>query len=257
MNWPCACLHRWAALPSPPVQSVTDKPSLIKVSTLIGYGSPNKADTHDVHGAPLGASETAATREQLNWPYGEFEVRRRTAAPPHPLERCDVQRQSLGALGRCQSLVVDSDCSAAQLAAQAAGKQTAMLLWNSWGASAGGLHPAHPQRQQLPTIRQPSYSPCRTCALSLLQVPQEAYAEFAKGAQRGAEARKQWEEVRGTAGSSPARRASRAQALWLPAVRGASWDSMSLWLLPPGPPPPAPAPHPHPHHPHPNLTTTL
>lgn len=44
------------------------------MSTLIGYGSPNKADTHDVHGAPLGASETAATREQLNWPYGEFEV---------------------------------------------------------------------------------------------------------------------------------------------------------------------------------------
>ena len=30
------------------------RPSLIKVSTLIGYGSPNKADTHDVHGAPLG-----------------------------------------------------------------------------------------------------------------------------------------------------------------------------------------------------------
>lgn len=55
-------------------KSVTDKPSLIKVSTLIGYGSPNKADSHDVHGAPLGAAETAATREALNWPYGEFEV---------------------------------------------------------------------------------------------------------------------------------------------------------------------------------------
>ena len=55
-------------------KSVTDKPSLIKVSTLIGYGSPNKADSHDVHGAPLGASETAATRENLKWPYGEFEV---------------------------------------------------------------------------------------------------------------------------------------------------------------------------------------
>lgn len=53
---------------------MTDKPSLIKVSTLIGYGSPNKADSHDVHGAPLGAAETAATREALNWPYGEFEV---------------------------------------------------------------------------------------------------------------------------------------------------------------------------------------
>lgn len=109
-------------------KAVTDKPSLIKVSTLIGYGSPNKvrqsawgagccawgpcngacgsvpasqlrrrrccssllsqprspltcfpprvqADSHDVHGAPLGAAETAATRENLKWPYGEFEVR--------------------------------------------------------------------------------------------------------------------------------------------------------------------------------------
>ncbi len=47
--------------PTPPMQSVTDKPSMIKVSTLIGYGSPNKADSHDVHGAPLGASETAVS----------------------------------------------------------------------------------------------------------------------------------------------------------------------------------------------------
>ena len=55
-------------------KSVTDKPSMIKVSTLIGYGSPNKADSHDVHGAPLGKDETAATRANLKWPYGEFEV---------------------------------------------------------------------------------------------------------------------------------------------------------------------------------------
>ena len=38
------------------------RPSLIKVTTLTGYGSPNKNNTHDVHGA-LGADETAATRE--------------------------------------------------------------------------------------------------------------------------------------------------------------------------------------------------
>jgi len=55
-------------------KKVTDKPSLIKVSTLIGYGSPNKADSHDVHGAPLGADETKATRENLGWEYGPFEV---------------------------------------------------------------------------------------------------------------------------------------------------------------------------------------
>lgn len=47
-----------------------------QVSTLIGYGSPNKADTHDVHGAPLGKDETAATRANLKWPYGEFEASR-------------------------------------------------------------------------------------------------------------------------------------------------------------------------------------
>jgi len=55
-------------------KAVTDKPSLIKVTTLIGYGSPNRADTHDVHGAPLGAEETAATRANLKWEYPEFEV---------------------------------------------------------------------------------------------------------------------------------------------------------------------------------------
>ena len=55
-------------------KKVTDKPSLIKVSTIIGYGSPNKADSHDVHGAALGPDEVAATRADLNWNYSEFEV---------------------------------------------------------------------------------------------------------------------------------------------------------------------------------------
>jgi len=50
------------------------RPSMIKVTTLIGYGSPNKSNTHDVHGAPLGADETAATRENLDWKHAEFEV---------------------------------------------------------------------------------------------------------------------------------------------------------------------------------------
>eukprot|EP01025_Chloroclados_australasicus_P030757 TRINITY_DN3093_c0_g1_i1.p1 TRINITY_DN3093_c0_g1~~TRINITY_DN3093_c0_g1_i1.p1 ORF type:complete len:736 (-),score=69.87 TRINITY_DN3093_c0_g1_i1:361-2517(-) len=55
-------------------KAVTDKPSMIKVTTLIGYGSPNKANTHGVHGAPLGEEETTATRKNLNWSYGPFEV---------------------------------------------------------------------------------------------------------------------------------------------------------------------------------------
>jgi len=50
------------------------RPSLIKVTTIIGYGSPNKAGTHDVHGAALGAAENKATRENLKWTLEPFEV---------------------------------------------------------------------------------------------------------------------------------------------------------------------------------------
>jgi len=55
-------------------KAVTDRPSLIKVTTTIGYGSPNKANTAGVHGAALGADEAELTRKALDWPYGNFEV---------------------------------------------------------------------------------------------------------------------------------------------------------------------------------------
>jgi transketolase len=55
-------------------KAVTDRPSLIKVTTTIGYGSPNKANTAGVHGAALGADEAELTRKALEWSYGEFEV---------------------------------------------------------------------------------------------------------------------------------------------------------------------------------------
>ncbi|WP_431297018.1 transketolase [Rahnella sp. PAMC 25559] len=54
--------------------NVTDKPSLLMCKTVIGFGSPNKAGTHDVHGAALGAAEVAATREALGWKYAAFEI---------------------------------------------------------------------------------------------------------------------------------------------------------------------------------------
>ena len=55
-------------------KKVTDKPSFIKVTTLIGYGSPNKVNTYGVHGAALGKDEVELTRKQLGWNYGDFEV---------------------------------------------------------------------------------------------------------------------------------------------------------------------------------------
>jgi transketolase len=51
-----------------------DRPTLVCCKTIIGKGSPNKADTHDVHGAALGAAEVAATRTALGWPHEPFAV---------------------------------------------------------------------------------------------------------------------------------------------------------------------------------------
>jgi transketolase len=48
----------------------TARPSLIKVRTVIGYGSPHKAGTAECHGAPLGKDEVQLTKEALGWPAG-------------------------------------------------------------------------------------------------------------------------------------------------------------------------------------------
>jgi len=55
-------------------QRSTDKPSIICCKTIIGYGSPNKQGREEVHGAPLGVEEVAATRVYLNWEYEPFIV---------------------------------------------------------------------------------------------------------------------------------------------------------------------------------------
>jgi len=46
----------------------TGRPTLIRVRTIIGYGSPNKAGTAECHGAPLGEDEVRRTKEALGWP---------------------------------------------------------------------------------------------------------------------------------------------------------------------------------------------
>ena len=55
-------------------RKVTDRPSLICCKTVIGKGSPAKANTGGVHGVPLGDAEIAATRAAIGWPHAPFEV---------------------------------------------------------------------------------------------------------------------------------------------------------------------------------------
>ena len=48
----------------------SERPSLIVCRTHIGYGSPNKQDTAQAHGEPLGSDEVRRTKEAYNWPPG-------------------------------------------------------------------------------------------------------------------------------------------------------------------------------------------
>lgn len=58
------------------------RPSLILVSTHIGYGSPKKQDSYNSHGAPLGEEELLATKKALDWPSTE-----KFFVPPEALAR--------------------------------------------------------------------------------------------------------------------------------------------------------------------------
>jgi transketolase len=66
-------------------KAVTDRPTLICCKTVIGAGAPNKAGTHDVHGAALGDAEIAATRAFIGWNYPPFEV------PAHVYQAWDAR----------------------------------------------------------------------------------------------------------------------------------------------------------------------
>ncbi|MDZ4400295.1 transketolase [Hydrogenophaga sp.] len=63
------------------------KPTLICCQTVIGHGSPNKAGTHEVHGAALGAAEVQATRDALGWTAAPFEVPTDVSRAWHAVDR--------------------------------------------------------------------------------------------------------------------------------------------------------------------------
>lgn len=52
-------------------KATTDRPTLIIVNSVIGFGSPNKANTHGAHGAPLGDEEIKLTKKNYGWPENE------------------------------------------------------------------------------------------------------------------------------------------------------------------------------------------
>jgi len=49
-----------------------ERPTIIAVRTIIGYGSPHKQGTFEAHGSPLGADEVKLTKEALGWPSDQF-----------------------------------------------------------------------------------------------------------------------------------------------------------------------------------------
>ena len=55
-------------------QKVTDKPTMICCKTIIGKGSPNKAGTHDCHGAALGEDEVVLVRKEIGWEHDPFVI---------------------------------------------------------------------------------------------------------------------------------------------------------------------------------------
>jgi transketolase len=55
-------------------KKINDRPSLICCKTVIGKGSPNKAGSHDSHGAALGEKEVAATRLNIGWNPSPFDI---------------------------------------------------------------------------------------------------------------------------------------------------------------------------------------
>lgn len=57
-------------------KQTSGKPSMICCKTIIGMGSPNKAGTHEVHGAALGDAEIAASRPHIGWSHPPFEIPR-------------------------------------------------------------------------------------------------------------------------------------------------------------------------------------
>ena len=138
------------------------RPTLICCKTVIGQGSPNKAGTHEVHGAALGAAEVAATRAALGWTAAPFELpdelaaawnareagtarehawRRRFEAyrSAHPALAAEHERRSAG------HLPADWPAQAARALAAAAARPEALATRRSSQLALDALAPGLPE----------------------------------------------------------------------------------------------------------------
>jgi len=107
-----------------------DRPTLVVVRTHIAYGSPNKQDTAEAHGAPLGVEEVALAKRNLGWP---------ASAPftiPEPAarawERCVERGAALHATWQQQW---DAYATAQPEAARALSRRLAGELPSDWDAA--------------------------------------------------------------------------------------------------------------------------
>jgi transketolase len=118
-------------------KAVEDRPSLIVVHTHIGYGSPNKQDTHSAHGSPLGEDEVRLTKEFYGWdPDAQFLVPE--AAGEHFLAAVDRGRDAEAEWqGRLDAYRAEHPDLAAELDLVIAGK-----LPDGWDAEVPRFDPA-------------------------------------------------------------------------------------------------------------------
>lgn len=90
----------------------TTRPTMICCKTVIGFGSPNKSGSHDSHGSPLGLDEVQATRDQLGWQHGPFEV------PEDIYAQWDAKKSGADAEQSWNSLLADYSTAHPELAAE-------------------------------------------------------------------------------------------------------------------------------------------
>ena len=106
-----------------------DRPTLICCKTVIGMGSPNKAGTHDVHGAALGGAEVAATRTALGWTAEPFHV------PPDIRASWDARPLGAGRQSDWQRRFTDYAQAHPELAAEFERRVIAGKLPRDWTAA--------------------------------------------------------------------------------------------------------------------------